>query len=111
MAEPLAFNAASQAPRTPVDRSATRALYIVVVEDPLQLDGNPAGIQQYRADDIREHDHYLEILGGFVLTHAQADTLRKNPKAKPPKTEVNVKLPWGLVKKIENVTYKKSKKR
>jgi len=112
MAEPQAFNATSQSNRKPVDRSATRALYIVVVEDPLAIDetGIPAqGIQQYRADDIREHDHYLEILGGSILTHEQADKLRKNPKLKAPKAEVNVKLPWVTVKKIENVTYKKAR--
>lgn len=111
MGEPRSFAAASQPIGTPVDRSATRAIYIVVAEDPLKLDENPAGIQQYQADDIRENGDYIEILGGYKLTHAQADKLRNNPKLKPPKTEVNVKLPWRTVVKIENVTYKRVQKK
>jgi hypothetical protein len=112
MVDQRSFAAASQPIGQPVDRSATRAIYIVTAEDPFQLSGvNPPGIQQYQATDLRESEHYLEILGGFELTHAQADKLRKNPKLKPPKTEVNVKLPWSTVKKIENVTYKKVQKK
>lgn len=111
MGDPLPFNAGNQPLGTPVDRSTNRAIYIVVAKDPLQLDGNPPGIRQYRCTDPRESEHYLEILGGYELDHAQADNLRNNPKLKPPKTEVNVKLPWRTVIKIENVTYKKVQKK
>lgn len=92
------------------NRSATKPIYLVVVEDPSLTDG----IAYYQSQELIEGSAALEFRG-FLLTKKQADSLAKDPYAKQStkqsaKTEpiaVNRKIPWHRVIRIENTTYQK----
>lgn len=89
----------------PVNRSATKPVYLLVVEDPTEKDG----FAYYKSQDLNEGTAVLEFRG-FHLTKTQAGQLTKDPHANSAKTEtkaVNRKIPWHKIIRIENVTYQK----
>lgn len=90
----------------PVNRSATKPIYLVVAEDPTEKDG----FAYYKSQDLNEGGSLLE-LRGFQLNKTQAGQLKKDPHATvSAKTEpkaVNCKIPWHRVIRIENTTYQK----
>lgn len=89
----------------PVNRAATKPIYLVVAEDSTEKDG----FAYYKSQDLNEGGSILE-LRGFLLTKTQAGQLQKDPHATSAKTElkaVNRKIPWHRVIRIENTTYQK----
>ena len=93
----------------PADRSANKPIYIVVASDPTVK----SGIQEYKAESSTDFPYYIEIRG-YELATAQAQALRRNPydaKVKPTQQEINRKIPWASVIRIENITYKKAQQR
>lgn len=90
----------------PVNRSATKPIYLVVAEDPTEKDG----YAYYKSQNLIESVAVLE-LSGIQVTKTHAGQLQKDPNAKgSAKTEpkaVNCKIPWHRVIRIENITYNK----
>lgn len=89
----------------PVNRSATKPVYLIVAEDPTEKEG----FSFYKSQNLVEGGAFLE-LSGFHLTKTQAGQLTKDPRANSAKTElkaVNRKIPWHRIIRIENVTYQK----
>jgi hypothetical protein len=91
-----------------VDRSATKPIYLIVVEDPTEKDG----VTFYKTQDLDEGNVTSLELRGFQLNKTQAGQLVKDPRASTTsaKTEtkaVNRKIPWHRIIRIENTTYKK----
>lgn len=88
-----------------VDRSATKPIYLVIVEDLLE----ETKLAFYKSQSLIENGSYLE-LSGFQLTKKQADQLTKDPRAtisaKTVLKAVNRKIPWHRIIRIDNVTYK-----
>lgn len=90
-----------------VNRSTIKPIYIIVAEDPSETDG----IVQYRSQDVNECNAFLEFRG-IQLTKTQAAKATKDPHAPiTSKTEIkqiNRKIPWHRVIRIENITYNKT---
>jgi hypothetical protein len=90
-----------------VNRSATRPIYIIVVEDP----SDPDGIVLYKSQDVTECNFFLEFRG-IQLTKAQAAKTTKDPHATiETKTEIkpiNRRIPWSRVIRMDHITYNKT---
>jgi hypothetical protein len=87
----------------PVDRSANRPIYLIVAKDPTV---SKSKIQFYTSDSITEGSAAIEFRGK-LLNKAQADKLSQNPYAKLDATvDVNRKIPWHNIERIDNITYK-----
>lgn len=88
-----------------VDRSATKPIYLVIVEDPTEKDN----IAYYKAQDLNEGSIPTLEIRGFQLSKTQAGQLVKDPHANSAKVgaAVNRKIPWHRVIRIENTTYQK----
>jgi uncharacterized protein (UPF0248 family) len=92
-----------------VNRSATKPIYLIVVEDPSETEG----IVIYRSQDINESNAFLDFRG-IQLTKAQAAKTSKDPHAPiiaAKNTEIkqiNRRIPWHRVIRIENITYNKT---
>ena len=103
-------------PAKVVDRSATKPIYLIIA-----IDETVKGkIAYYRTNDGMETNNYYEFRGVLLADKAQADLLTKNAKgsanpdgAQPVKTvddiEVNRKLPWHRIIRIDNLSYKPKK--
>lgn len=85
----------------PVDRSATKPVWLVIVDHPI----TKGKLQYYEAKNLNEFGTYVEIRG-VELTKAQAERLIENPGQKSAGTEVEEKVPWHCVKRIKNLKYK-----
>jgi hypothetical protein len=92
-----------------VDRSTTKPIYIIVVEDPTE----PDGFAFYKTQDINESNVWLDFRG-IQITKIQAAKLAKDPHAQitnktteMPKM-INRKIPWQKVIRMENITYNKT---
>ena len=88
------------------NRSDNKPIYLLVADDPSVKDN----IQYYKVLDLNEGVSVVNIKG-ILLTKKQADELIKNPYAKVESTEtevkeVNRKIPWYNVIRIDNITYK-----
>ena len=90
-----------------VNRSTIKPIYIIVAEDPSETEG----VVQYKSQDVIENNFFLEFRG-VQLTKAQAAKSIKDPHAQiSAKTEIkqiNRKIPWHRVIRIENITYNKT---
>jgi len=87
----------------PVDRSANRPIYLIVAKDPTV---SKTKIQFYTSDSITEGPAAIEFRGN-LLSKADADKISKNPYAKlSAAVEVNRKIPWHNIERIDNITYK-----
>jgi uncharacterized protein (UPF0248 family) len=92
-----------------VNRTTIKPIYIIVVEDPYETDG----FALYRSQDINECNSFLDFRG-IQLTKAQAAKAIKDPHAtitSAKNTEIkqiNRKIPWHRVIRIENITYNKT---
>ena len=92
-----------------VNRSTIKPIYLIVAEDPYETDG----VTFYRSQDINEGNVALEFRG-IQLTKTQAAKTIKDPHA--PITaaknaeikQINRKIPWHRVIRIENITYNKT---
>lgn len=88
------------------DRSALKPIYIVIVEDLTEKNK----LCYYKAQEFTETSNYLEIRSGVLLTKLQAENLSVDPYAKNnAKTEVNRKIPWHRIIRMDNITYKTAK--
>jgi hypothetical protein len=92
-----------------LDRSATKPIYLLVVEDPMEKEK----VAYYKTQELTESASTFEFRG-FLLTKQQADKLRKDPyeanattSAKSEPKPVNRKIPMHRIIRIENVTYRK----
>jgi hypothetical protein len=90
--------------RKPADRSATRAVYIVVAEDLT----TECGYQEYRANVLEKFEHHVEVKGPKLST-AQAEKLRKNPNTKSAGTVCDTEIPISRIIRIENLSYQQRK--
>lgn len=89
----------------PVNRSATKPVYLVVAEDSTEKEG----VAYYQAKDLNEGGLASLELRGFYISKTQADQLTEDPYAKSADTDVkavNRKIPWHRVIRIDNLTYK-----
>jgi len=92
-----------------VNRSTIKPIYLIVAEDPYETDG----VAFYRTQDLNEGNASLEFRG-IQLTKTQAAKTIKDPHA--PITaaknaeikQINRKIPWHRVIRIENITYNKT---
>jgi hypothetical protein len=87
-----------------VDRSATKPIYLIVVDDPTEKEG----FAYYQTQNLIESSIPALEFRGYQLTRSQAGQLVKDPHAKSAKMEpraVNRKIPWHRVIRIENTTY------
>jgi hypothetical protein len=88
----------------PVDRSATKPIYLIVAKD-LTVKGK---LQYYKAISLTEKPATIEFRG-WLLTKAQADQVTENPNAKEcVGTEVIRTIPWHNVERIDNIKVKKA---
>jgi hypothetical protein len=83
----------------PVDREKNRPTFLVVAEDP-----SSGELAFYATNDLAEGSACIDIRGQR-LTKAKANALIKTPKA--PVAEINVKIPWHRIIRIENVIFQK----
>jgi hypothetical protein len=94
---------------TIVNRSATKPIYLIVVEDPSETDG----IVTYKSQDVNESNVFLDFRG-IQLTKTQTAKVLKDPHAPiiaAKNTEIkqiNRKIPWHRVIRMENITYNKT---
>ena len=92
---------------TIVNRSATKPIYLIVVEDPSETDG----IVTYKSQDVNESNVFLDFRG-VQLTKTLTAKVLKDPHAPiiaAKNTEIkqiNRKIPWHRIIRIDNVTYK-----
>ncbi|MCK9567711.1 hypothetical protein M0R72_02025 [Candidatus Pacearchaeota archaeon] len=90
-----------------VNRSATKPIYIIVVEDP----SDPEGIALYKSQDVTECNAFLEFRG-IQLTKTQAAKATKDPHAtiiaKTEIKQINRKIPWHRVIRMDHITYNKT---
>lgn len=87
----------------PANRTATKPIYIVVAVDPTV----ESGYQKYLVEKLDEFTTHIEIKG-YLITKAQATKLRESPSAKNDlETEINRKIPWVNVARIENITFRR----
>jgi hypothetical protein len=87
----------------PVDRSANRPIYLIVAKDPTV---SKTKIQFYTSESITEGSAAIEFRGR-AINKAQAEEISKDPYAKRSVgDEVNRKIPWHNVERIDNITYK-----
>jgi hypothetical protein len=84
----------------PVDRSATKPVYLVIVDHPTSKK-----IQYFKISNLNEFPNYLEVRG-IEITKAQAERLIEDPRLKIAGTEVEENVPWQYVKRIKNLKYK-----
>lgn len=89
-----------------VDRNTIKPIYIIVAEDISENEG----IAFYRSQDITESNTFLDFRG-IQLTKTQAAKAIKDPRApitaKTDIKQINRKIPWLRVIRIENITYNK----
>lgn len=91
----------------PVDRSATNPVYILVAVDPSVKEK----VQYYQVEKFDDQGTHIDIKG-HLLTKAQADKLREKTSTKNDLgMEINRKIPWVNVVRLENTTYVSKKKR
>jgi hypothetical protein len=90
-----------------VDRSTTKPIYILVVEDPSE----PDGIAFYKSQDVIEYNAFLEFKG-IQLNKTQAAKASKDPHATiAAKTEIKPisrRIPWHRVIRMDHITYNKT---
>jgi len=90
-----------------VNRSTIKPIYIIVAEDPSETDG----IVLYRSQDVNECNAFLEFRG-IQLNKTQAAKAIKDPHtpitSKTEIKQINRKIPWHRVIRIENITYNKT---
>ena len=89
----------------PVDRSATKPIYLIVAKDQT-VKGK---LQYYKAVDVTRGQAAIDIRG-YLLDKAQADQVVQNPYAKEcVGTAINRTIPWHNVERIDTLKYTKSK--
>lgn len=92
-----------------VNRSTIKPIYIIVADDPSE----ESGVALYRSQDMNECNAFLEFRG-IQLTKMQAVKAIKDPHASITSTakteikQINRKIPWHRVIRIENITYNKT---
>lgn len=89
-----------------VDRATTKPIYLVIAEDQT----TETGIQYYKVRDLNDNGSSALGVKGILLTKQQADKFIKNPhaeiSAKMEFKEIDRKIPWHKVIRIDNITYK-----
>jgi hypothetical protein len=89
----------------PVDRSATRPIYLLVAKD----DTVKGKLQYYKVLDLTRGQAAIDIRG-YLLEKAQADQVEKNPYAKESVGKaVSRAIPWHNVVRIDTLKYTMSK--
>jgi hypothetical protein len=91
-----------------VDRAATKPIYLIVARD----ETVKGKIVYYRTNDVTETHAYLDFRGLMLAGKAQvidASTVNETNAIQTTKTEVNRKIPWVNIIRIENLSYKSKK--
>jgi hypothetical protein len=91
----------------PTDRTANKAIYLLVATDPTIK----TKLAYYKVVNVVESPYWIEIKGWLLKDKAQADSVAQNPYAKSAEdmVEINRRIPWHAVQRIDNINYKKPK--